>query len=246
MNLEELGKKYKTRKVFHHYLPVYEKYFNPIREKVKKVLELGILDGASLRMWEEYFPNAEIIGFDIKSSDVKGDRIHTFKGDVSERDDLYYLIEEYGGDYDIIVDDCGHWQHQQQIAMGYLFRYIKPGGFFVMEDLTAGRDYKPYYLCPIVPVMTGNKDLNKTFKYEKIIHIWLGKYGVFSDMHNTTLKCIKDFIKEDMVNSVYMYDRESNYLEEHTEYMDLHEECIDKDDADKGIICFIKKKDDLL
>ena len=46
------------------YCDIYEKYFNERRHKVTKFI-IGVKDGASLRMWKEYFPNAMIYGVDI-------------------------------------------------------------------------------------------------------------------------------------------------------------------------------------
>ena len=48
-----------------HYFPIYEKHFEPIRNKPIKILEIGILNGGSLEMWRYYFPEATIVGIDI-------------------------------------------------------------------------------------------------------------------------------------------------------------------------------------
>src|SRR5512138_2368078 len=71
----ELSYKYGTDKGWpHKYTPVYYEHLNPVRDKVKNVLEVGICvtrdikngrTGASLFMWEEFFPNANIFGIDI-------------------------------------------------------------------------------------------------------------------------------------------------------------------------------------
>ncbi|HAI37850.1 MAG TPA: hypothetical protein DCM40_06860, partial [Maribacter sp.] len=54
------------RNVFsHHYYLEYAKRFEPIRHKVKKVLEIGVFKGHSMLLWEKYFPNATIYGVDI-------------------------------------------------------------------------------------------------------------------------------------------------------------------------------------
>ena len=38
-------------------------------------------------------------------------------------------------EFDIIIDDGGHWKHQQQVTLGFIFPFLKPGGVFVIEDL---------------------------------------------------------------------------------------------------------------
>jgi len=68
--LDELGLKYRTDKSSggHNYLTLYERYFAPIRSERVKILEIGVLNGASLAVWEEYFPNGTIIGADINNA----------------------------------------------------------------------------------------------------------------------------------------------------------------------------------
>jgi hypothetical protein len=70
-----IGKKYDTdkssqrnnvtnRRHCHPYTLFYEGLFRNRKHTPLKIAELGILDGASLAMWQEYFTNAEIFGFE--------------------------------------------------------------------------------------------------------------------------------------------------------------------------------------
>ena len=94
----KIAYKYKTDKcpqVKHVYTPVYYNMFNDIRNDVKKVFEMGILGGASLRMWRDYFPNATIYGADIlKDYTFKEDRIETFVCDETKKRDVKNLIKK--------------------------------------------------------------------------------------------------------------------------------------------------------
>ena len=38
-----------------HYFPIYEKHFERFRNKPVKILEIGVLNGGSLPMWQKYF-----------------------------------------------------------------------------------------------------------------------------------------------------------------------------------------------
>ena len=69
--LSELAKIYPTDKDFTHnyYDKVYEKYFFPIKNKVKLLCEIGIggfwkdvnwVNGNSLKVWGDYFTNSQI------------------------------------------------------------------------------------------------------------------------------------------------------------------------------------------
>ena len=55
-------------------------------------------------------------------------------GDQSDRRDLEAIISKIGTP-DIIIDDGGHMMGQQQVSLGYLFRHLKAGGLYVIEDL---------------------------------------------------------------------------------------------------------------
>ncbi len=63
--LDELGEKYRPSKRTHNYLPYYWLHFRDIRLDVRKVIEIGVQTDHSIRMWEEFFPNATIYGLDI-------------------------------------------------------------------------------------------------------------------------------------------------------------------------------------
>ena len=72
-SLEKLAAIHGSDKKFgHNYIPLYERFFGPIRTKVRSLLEIGIggyenpkHGGESLRIWSYYFPKAEIFGLDI-------------------------------------------------------------------------------------------------------------------------------------------------------------------------------------
>ena len=65
--LDELALKYGTDKgsQYHNYCNKYDKILFPLREKFTNILEIGVANGSSVRMWEEYFPNATIHGVDF-------------------------------------------------------------------------------------------------------------------------------------------------------------------------------------
>lgn len=74
------------------------------------LLEIGISDGSSLKMWLDLFPKAYIYGMDI-SLGYNGDRYKTIIGDQSNINDLNkvkntILIEN--SNLFLIVDDGSH------------------------------------------------------------------------------------------------------------------------------------------
>lgn len=135
--LKEIGLRTKTDKIsLHNYHVVYERHFGPLRLEPITLLEIGVLDGASLRMWEEYFTCAKIYGIDIDPR-CKQYETRRSKVFIGNQKDPYFLNKMLRtiGNPDIVIDDGGHKMDEQQLSFKLLFPYIKPGGVYVIEDL---------------------------------------------------------------------------------------------------------------
>jgi hypothetical protein len=137
--LHKLAEQFGSDKASHGYCEFYEAEFRPRWLDVKKVLEIGIFNGASHRMWLSFFPNAKVYGLENgqygqedKWPDSK--RFVAYGGDQGKLSDLW-LVGEEAGPFDLIVDDGGHTMWQQQLSFAALWPYVKPGGWYVIEDL---------------------------------------------------------------------------------------------------------------
>lgn len=60
----ELAAKHGTDKLKHGYTPLYHELFTPHRDQQFSLVEIGVLNGASIRMWRDYFPEATIYAVD--------------------------------------------------------------------------------------------------------------------------------------------------------------------------------------
>jgi hypothetical protein len=141
--LQELGVKYGTDKsdVIHSYngisyLDIYDKHFFNIRNEVEVVVEIGVLNGKSLLMWQEYFPNAIIYGIDIdpRCKEYENDRIKILIGDQNDKKFLNY-VKDTIGEYDILIDDGSHINTHQILTFNVLYDSLSRGGYYVIEDL---------------------------------------------------------------------------------------------------------------
>ncbi len=115
-SLDSLGLEFGTDKssADHNYLPFYERYFIALRERPIRLLEIDVLGGASLSLWETYFPHALIIGADINVSTQRfaRARVAVETVDQSNVKQLVQLGLKYGP-FEIIIDDGSHkWDHQ--------------------------------------------------------------------------------------------------------------------------------------
>lgn len=127
MTLHELAVKYGSDKAEHGYCDFYEQH---LPKNPKKILEIGILKGASIRMWREYFPEAEIHGLDLfeENSIPDIDNVTFWKGSQTD----YKLLEQLcKQDFDLIIDDCSHVSRHQLVSF---FALYKKGCAYFIED----------------------------------------------------------------------------------------------------------------
>jgi predicted O-methyltransferase YrrM len=158
----EIGKKYDTDKSSqrnnpsdyrhcHPYTLFYDGLFKNKKNEHLKIAELGILDGASLLMWKEYFPNSEIYGFEYENEYITNfkrkcdnDRITLVNTDVKYKDNIIKVFGETNVLYDIIIDDTTHQFDHQITIIENTYKYLKPGGILIIEDIFKSYNEKDY------------------------------------------------------------------------------------------------------
>lgn len=142
----DLALKYGTDKcpqIKHHFTEFYHDMFKDRRNQIKKVVEIGIgclppayTIGASLLMWRDYFPNAEIFGADNNSDLMFADnRITTIYCDQTKKQDLYHLISLVGENVDLFVDDGLHTFESQIFTCLTIMPLLTPAATYVIEDV---------------------------------------------------------------------------------------------------------------
>lgn len=138
MTLNEIGLRLNADKSsrFHNYLDFYEKML-PGRNFKGRLLEIGIMDGLSMRMWREYYPKAEIVGIDIFNKDHLYNEpwdvpasVKLLELDGTKKEQMQPL-----GLFDIIIDDGSHYTADQQKSLEILYPQLSPGGAYIIEDL---------------------------------------------------------------------------------------------------------------
>ena len=136
MELQSLVKKYGAAKP-EYYLPVYESLFAPVAGQRLNILEIGVHTGASLKVWENYFPKAKIVGIDLNPPKMTLSKRTTFlQGDQSNREFLQKVVKNHGP-FHIIIDDGSHRPDHWFISYDELFPHIADGGYYIIEDLKA-------------------------------------------------------------------------------------------------------------
>ena len=125
----------------HRYAQHYQKHLVHLRDRPIKLLEIGIggysrkgQGGASLRMWKQFFPKAQIVGLDLRDkSFVDEDRIRSYQGDQTDPELLRRIVSE-SGPFDVIIDDGSHQPAHIIASFGVLFPLLADDGIYVVED----------------------------------------------------------------------------------------------------------------
>lgn len=122
---------------FHNYTRIYSQYFSKYQKAPIKFLEIGIQYGNSVKLWERYFPNADLHFIDINPNQIRyfSTRSHYHFIDQTDRKGLFDFGMLVGGDFDVILDDGGHRMDQIIISFQSLFPFLKSGGLYIIEDL---------------------------------------------------------------------------------------------------------------
>lgn len=129
----------------HPYTPIYHMFFNSYRKKALKIGEVGILNGASIFMWNDYFthPGKVIHGYDIdptsleKIKDIPNSQ--GFLVDAGSSSGLKASLTKACSEdkelYDILIEDASHHLEHQLIFLRDAISFVKPGGLLVIEDI---------------------------------------------------------------------------------------------------------------
>jgi hypothetical protein len=144
--LNDLAKKYGTDKSseIHNYCVKYQKYLPFNRYDKLNIMEIGVLDGNSLKTWKDYFYHSNILGIDINPDckQYEESRISVEIGSQADGNFLSRTWQQYGP-FDMILDDGSHMNEHVIYSFEHLWGSIKPGGVYVVEDVCTS--YLPYY-----------------------------------------------------------------------------------------------------
>ena len=127
----------------HSYLSVYEEILEPYRHTIFPILEIGIFNGASMKLWEEYFYNAGVYGVDCSDQPHGGladlrpmiaEGTHNIIiADATSEVDMYREFK--GMLFDVIIDDGNHNIISQLKSYEILSKYLSDEGLYVIEDI---------------------------------------------------------------------------------------------------------------
>lgn len=136
--LNELGVFHGTDKssLYHNYLDWYEKKIKEFFKTPPQVIvEIGVKDGASLRMWRDYFPGSLIIGIDI-TNPLKIEGVKCYQFDATNNDEWEKIFSCF--DFiPLIVEDASHITSHQMKTWNIIRQrwFSNNNSMFIMEDI---------------------------------------------------------------------------------------------------------------
>lgn len=122
----------------HSYLETYEELFKDKRLSSTAILEIGINEGGSIKLWNDYFINAKIFGLDIMNmrysiNDIKYNynRINL----LLNTDAYNFDVNVFKFKFDIIIEDGFHLLSNQIITLNKYLPLLKEDGILIIEDV---------------------------------------------------------------------------------------------------------------
>ena len=158
----------------------YAEHFEPIKNKVKSVMEIGIgysPGGDSILLWHEFFSNAKIYGLDIQTRPdrpefhIEQPRIKLFTQTDAYTQEMVNTMRDLEPDgYDIFIDDGPHTFDTMKFAIEHYLPLVKSGGIFVIEDIV-DRSLTPE-LCKMIDGDVKVYDMRNKQRHNFWLDIW--------------------------------------------------------------------------
>jgi hypothetical protein len=132
------------KNTIHSYLPLYEKLLTSKKETAKRVLEVGIWRGGSIKLWKDFFTNAVVHGVDIIDINTVWSEIKNNRGIV-----LHTSTNAYDSDFvttnflnqnikfDFLLDDGPHTLESMKQFIRLYSQVMADDGILIIEDVQA-------------------------------------------------------------------------------------------------------------
>ena len=164
MNLTDLNNPYSDKNFVHSYLPLYDTLLQPIKETAINILEIGVNTGGSIKLWYDFFTNANIYGVDIQDAMTINDLnfyAEQYKFGEKNMEDMKNIValkennriilnlnqDAYNSAYvqshfidkniqfDFIIDDGPHTLTSQKKTIQLYSKVLSNNGILIIEDV---------------------------------------------------------------------------------------------------------------
>lgn len=143
MALVKLADNDRTDKnTLHSYLPLYDQLLLSRKQSAKNVLEVGIYQGGSIKLWKDYFKNAVVYGLDIMELDrvwnvLRNDpRIILYTSTDAYNENFFKQnFIERNLRFDFMIDDGPHTLESMKSFIKLYSQLLTDNGILIIEDV---------------------------------------------------------------------------------------------------------------
>jgi len=133
----EMVTTFSDKGTMHSYIEYYERHFEPHRA-LASVLEIGVMTGGSMLLWQHYFDSVFLTGVDLRQG---------FNQPLPFQDELTWAVWHWGVDstnpdhvpdlkqHQFVIDDGAHDLESQIKTLKNYWRFVQPGGTYFIEDI---------------------------------------------------------------------------------------------------------------
>ena len=141
MSLFDLDNPYTDKNSIHSYLEVYEDLFSAKKNTAVNILEIGVHEGGSIKMWSDYFVNGTVYGLD--TCDIQRIQISSIitQNNVKLIMNNNAYNKEFVNKYlshlqfDFLIDDGPHTLDSMSFFIDNYTPLLKDDGILIIEDI---------------------------------------------------------------------------------------------------------------
>lgn len=146
----------------HSYIPVYERHIT--RRRAITLLEIGVWQGNSIRMWNDYFTQSVVHGIDIDLTRLTTPIEGVMGCDATNRTQCDEVLGDWT--YDYIIDDASHTTQDILAAWHNLNHRLRPQGKYFIEDIRGDQ------IQPILDtIKPAQHEIHHSFDYDIMLII---------------------------------------------------------------------------
>jgi hypothetical protein len=143
MSLDEIADHSRTDKnTTHSYLPLYQQLLVDKKNTAKNVLEIGILSGGSIKLWSDFFTNADVYGLDLIHIDdvwegIKNNPKIKFHTSTDAYNEEFFITNFLNKNikFDFMLDDGPHSLESMKQFIKLYSQIMTDDGILIIEDL---------------------------------------------------------------------------------------------------------------
>lgn len=130
----------------HSYIEVYDRILQPYHPAAR-ILEIGVMTGGSLLLWDHWFDGAEITGLDFRISFNRPQPWHDLLNE--SHIELCWGVDSTKPSpfaesrrFDIVIDDGSHRVNDQIDTFDQYWPHVAPGGIYIIEDIEDANSFQ--------------------------------------------------------------------------------------------------------